>query len=90
MGHRLVPPVCLVEHLVIRNLVRARRARGEFAKQICALIACNLCLVQNPVRELLILILFFIFLLISLWFCDIMAMRHSLIFSCPKSMLVKT
>ena len=41
---------------------------------------------SNPVRELLILI----FLLISLWFCDIMAMRHSLILSCPKSMLVKT
>jgi hypothetical protein len=43
----------LVEHLVLRNLVCAKRARGEFAKQICAeIVACDSRgLVQNPVRS---------------------------------------
>jgi hypothetical protein len=38
----------LAEAVVTRNLVRAKRARGEFAKQICASVAGNRGLVLNP------------------------------------------
>jgi len=44
-------PCLFAEHLATRNLVRATRARGEFAKQICASIVSNRGLVLNPVRS---------------------------------------
>ena len=43
------PPLLLNQLTVLRNCARTMCARGEFAKQICATIACNRGLVLIPV-----------------------------------------
>ena len=45
--HQESPP-CFGMVYGLRNRAHATRARGEFAKQICASIVCNRGLVQNP------------------------------------------